>query len=166
MALKVVVNEVEDPITGVKVRVAAYGINTETGVVVDLGDQPISKVGAGWNSYAKSFVIRDREVEVYRGAGHPQTEEPGYDVMELSSDNDKRFDRLVEDAKRKHWHVWSIGCNPETGKPIGVMYKPSGVDKAWSDPLRAEPVRRKFGVDRGGGAMSYPESKRSHAEGR
>ncbi len=74
-------------------------------------------------------------VQVARGAGHPWFGEkrPGFDHLFIEGDSETERDAAVARAERKFWRPWILGTNGATGKPGGVLYKPSGATAPWHD---------------------------------
>ena len=74
-------------------------------------------------------------VEVLRDYGHPWDKRPGFDLMYLHTNSKTELDTAVASAERKFWQPWLLGTSEDTGKPCGVMYKPSGIKRPWHDLL-------------------------------
>lgn len=74
-----------------------------------------------------------RKVAVFPDQGHPWDGRPGFDLMEINADNQTEFDELVAKARAEFWEPWILGKDDLTGRPGGVMYKPSGINEPWED---------------------------------
>lgn len=74
-----------------------------------------------------------KRTHVMRDAGHPWDGRSGFDLLFVDADTQIELDQLVLAANKKHWHDWLIGQDEATGKPGGVMYKPSGLSRPWRD---------------------------------
>ncbi len=74
-----------------------------------------------------------KQIAVERNTGHPWCGGTGYDVLFIDADTQVEMDQAVADATAKHWHRWVIGVNEGTGKPGGVLYKPSGITTPWHE---------------------------------
>ena len=77
-----------------------------------------------------------KRTHVMRDAGHPWDGRTGFDSLFVEADTQGELDQLVCAAEQKFWQPWLIGTNDVTGRPGGVMYKPSGADRPWSDVPR------------------------------
>lgn len=79
---------------------------------------------------------------VSRNAGHPADGRPGFDLMFLDMDTEDELKSFVKVAQKKFWKTWTVGVGEVNHKPIGVMYKPCGVNFTWSDsPQKPHPGR-------------------------
>jgi hypothetical protein len=80
------------------------------------------------------------QIEVQRHAGHPWDGRPGFDLMLISAENEAVLQKAVTAAERKFWLQWLVGTSEATGKPGGILYKPSDIRKAWFDsPTQPHP---------------------------
>jgi hypothetical protein len=70
---------------------------------------------------------------VHPDHGHPWDNRTGFDLLEFESDSQHEAEQFVSAAKCKFWQPWIIGTNDNSGKPGGVLYKPSGAIAPWND---------------------------------
>jgi hypothetical protein len=68
------------------------------------------------------------ELHITRNAGHPWTQEEGWDLLEAKADSETELDTLIQVAERKFWNTW---IRDNTGQTAVVMYKPAGADRKW-----------------------------------
>lgn len=73
------------------------------------------------------------EFRVERNAGHPWDGRPGFDLMFVDADTPEELEALARDARRRFWEPWLLGRHDATGRPGGVLYKPSGIRAPWAD---------------------------------
>ncbi len=80
------------------------------------------------------------EMCVSRNHGHPWDGRPGFDLIEVFSNNEQDLNRFIETAKEeKFWKVWINGSPKlETGEMdenrfSAVLYKPCGIREFWED---------------------------------
>lgn len=73
------------------------------------------------------------EFSIARGAGHPWDGRPGFDLMEVAADTRDELEAFARTARTRFWEPWLLGRQGGTGRPGGVLYKPSGIREHWHD---------------------------------
>ncbi|WP_297505805.1 hypothetical protein [Ferrovum sp.] len=79
------------------------------------------------------------ESHVSRNHGHPWDARPGFDLLEVISDEKAAIERFIEEAERKFWAVWISGYQTDAFGEIdlkkfgAVLFKPSGIREDWQD---------------------------------
>lgn len=77
-----------------------------------------------------------------RQGGHPWDGErrPGFDLLEIHTEDKAACDLFVERAKKNFWSVWLVGMQEGGAGFGGLLYKPSGIDHPWEDtPQKPHP---------------------------
>jgi hypothetical protein len=69
---------------------------------------------------------------VSRKFGHPWTREDGWDLLEIKADSEERLSEMIAKAEKKFWQIW---IRDNTGQITVAMYKPSGANEKWVDPI-------------------------------
>lgn len=71
-------------------------------------------------------------ITLNRGAGHPWTAAAGWDHLHLQCESINLLDEKIDEAARKHWHVWIR----DQAQRQALLYKPSGMQYTWEDEPR------------------------------
>lgn len=71
-------------------------------------------------------------ITLHRGAGHPWTAAEGWDHLHLQCESITLLDEKIDEAARKHWHVWIR----DQSHSKALLYKPSGMQSQWEDEPR------------------------------
>jgi hypothetical protein len=53
--------------------------------------------------------------------------------MIIDCDSPMEIEAAQTKAESRFWHTWLIGESESSGKPSGVFYKPTGVNRPWED---------------------------------
>lgn len=74
-------------------------------------------------------------VHMQAGAGHPwePKKRRGFDLLFINAQTESEMDSAVDEAVKDFWQPWLIGTDEQTGRPGGVLYKPSGITEPWKD---------------------------------
>lgn len=74
------------------------------------------------------------KTHVSRHAGHPWDGlRQNFDRLEFEADTREECERFVANAGKRFWQPWLVGIHDVTGKPGGLLYKPSGIQSDWQD---------------------------------
>ena len=69
---------------------------------------------------------------LYRDAGHPWSSAAGWDQLALQFSSLALLDEKIDDAARKHWHIWIRDQMTSSA----LLFKPSGMQAQWEDEPR------------------------------
>lgn len=131
----VVPYEIIDEKTGFKIIVASHGYNTDTGRNVILPPEPMEKLGAVFNQGLGEWIMPDKSVmfHITRNYGHPTTNEPGWDLLEVVTQTEDELSSFIDGAQKKYWKLWERGRNYSTKQSTAALYKPSRASSQWND---------------------------------
>ena len=78
-------------------------------------------------------------ITLHRDAGHPWNAAEGWDQLALRFYDLDMLDEKIDEAVRKHWHIWIR----DQAQHRALLYKPSGKQTQWEeDPLRRQGTPR------------------------
>jgi hypothetical protein len=67
-------------------------------------------------------------------SGHPWDGRPGFELLEVWSDNLKDLLKNVEAFEKDHWHAWIVSNVPDEKDMFGAaLYRPQSIKHEWID---------------------------------
>lgn len=70
------------------------------------------------------------QVYLDQKAGHPWSQEDGWDLLYIFAQTEEHLDRMIECYEQKFWRVW---VRDNTGRVLAVMYQPREATGPWTD---------------------------------
>ncbi|MEX3960123.1 hypothetical protein [Trinickia sp. EG282A] len=101
-------------------------VEAAMGVSAAIGESSASDQKTPITPIGKSPV----EHHVTEMHGHPWNSKGDWDLLEARSLSEADLAEFIARAEREHWHVW---LRADEGQGYVAMYRPRGIDTAWTD---------------------------------